>query len=87
MAKRCWSCAPEKNCVPVGRGREMIETICQGLQEDGVTVSISKLCQWFCIPRRAVYCRPTKSTPKVQERFAGPFKALIEEHRHLATAS
>ena len=25
----------------------MIETICQGLQADGITVSISKLCRWF----------------------------------------
>ena len=30
----------------------MIETIRQGLKEDGFIVSISKLCQWFDIPRR-----------------------------------
>lgn len=47
----------------------MIETICQGLNEDGfdVSVSISKICQWFAVPRRMVYYRPVKSAPKVQE--------------------
>jgi len=37
----------------------MIETIRQGLKEDGFTVSITKLCQWFDIPRRTVYYKPT----------------------------
>lgn len=32
----------------------MIETIRQGLKAEGVEVSISKLCQWFAIPRRTV---------------------------------
>ncbi|ETH67689.1 hypothetical protein L567_3167, partial [Bordetella pertussis STO1-CHLA-0006] len=30
----------------------MIETIRQGLQADGITVSIAKLCRWFNVPRR-----------------------------------
>jgi len=58
----------------------MIEMIRQGLKEDGLSVSISKLCQWFDIPRRTVYYRSTKSAPKVQEHFLEPIKALIEEH-------
>ena len=33
----------------------MIEGLQQGLKEDGFTVSISKLCQWFNVPRRTVY--------------------------------
>jgi transposase-like protein len=33
--KRCWSCVPEKIAVPAGRGREVIETIRQGLKEEG----------------------------------------------------
>src|SRR5690606_253171 len=69
----------KKIAVPVGRGREMIETIRQGLKEDGYTVSISKLCQWFGIPRRTVYYKPTKAAPKVKPELAERIKAMIEE--------
>ncbi|WP_323745022.1 IS3 family transposase [Noviherbaspirillum malthae] len=58
----------------------MIETIRQGLKEDGFTVSISKICQWFGVPRRTVYYKPVRSAPKVQDRFAGPIKAMIDEN-------
>ena len=58
----------------------MIETIRQGLKADGFDVSISTLCRWFGVPRRPVYYRPTKAEPKVQERFAEPIKAMIEEN-------
>ena len=58
----------------------MIEMIRQGLQEEDISVSISKLCQWFAVPRRTFYYRPTKAAPKIQERFAEPIKAVIEEH-------
>jgi putative transposase len=47
----------------------MILHIQQGLKEDGFTVSMTKLCRWFEVPRRTVYYKPVKSTPKVQERF------------------
>lgn len=57
----------------------MIETIRQGLKEDGFTVSISQLCRWFDIPRRTVYYKRVKATPGVQARFAEPIKALIEQ--------
>ena len=57
----------------------MIEMIRQGLQADGITVSISKLCRWFNVPRRSVYYRPVKAEPKVQARFAEQIKAMIEE--------
>ncbi len=30
----------------------MIETIRQGLQEDGLVVSVSKLCRWIGVPHR-----------------------------------
>jgi len=58
----------------------MIETIRQGLKDDGYTVSISQLCRWFGIPRRTVYYKATKKPPTVQERFATPIKQMIEEH-------
>lgn len=58
----------------------MIETIRQGLQADGITVSISKLCKWFEVPRRTVYYRPVKAVPSLQERFVTPIKAMIEEN-------
>ena len=58
----------------------MIETIRQGLKEDGFTVSISKICQWFGVLRRTVYYKPVKSAPKVQACFAAPIKAMIDEN-------
>lgn len=57
----------------------MIETIRQGLQAEGVTVSIAKLCRWFGVPRRTVYYKSVRSAPKVDAKFAEPIKALIEE--------
>jgi putative transposase len=58
----------------------VIETIRQGLKQDGFDVSISKICQWFAVSRRTVYYKPAKSEPKVQVRFAEPIKAMIEEN-------
>jgi len=58
----------------------VIETIRQGLKDDGYAVSISQLCRWFGIPRRTVYYKTTKKPPTVQERFAGPIKQMIEEN-------
>jgi putative transposase len=58
----------------------VIETIRQGLKEDGFTVSISKLCRWFGVPRRTVYYRPTRKSPRIQERFSVPIKQMIEEN-------
>ena len=57
----------------------MIEAIRQGLQADGIIVSISKPCRWFNVARRTVYYRPMKAEPKVQARFAEPIKAMIEK--------
>ena len=56
----------------------MIETIRQGLKEDGYNVSVAKLCRWFNVPRRTVYYKPVKAVPKVQDRFAKPIKTMIE---------
>ena len=58
----------------------MIETIRQGLKEEGVVVSISQLCRWFEVPRRTFYYQSVKSPPTVQPRFAEPIKALIEDN-------
>lgn len=57
----------------------MIETIHQGLQADGITVSIAKLCRWFKVPRRTVYYKAVKASPKLDPQFVAPIKALIEE--------
>ena len=40
---------------------------------------MSKLCNWFEVPYRTVYYRPTKAEPKLQERLLTPIKAMIEE--------
>jgi putative transposase len=57
----------------------MIETIRQAMKQDGFEVSISKLCRCFEIPRRTVYCRPTKAPTKVRERFVKPITEMIEQ--------
>jgi putative transposase len=58
----------------------VIESIRQGLKEDGFEVSISKLCQWFDVSRRTFYYRSVKAKPKVKARYAEPIKAMIEEN-------
>ncbi|WP_228028649.1 hypothetical protein [Donghicola mangrovi] len=63
----------------------MIRTLHEGLLADGIKVSIAKLCAWFCVPRRTVYYKPTKSAPKVVPRFAVPIKAMIEKEPWDAT--
>lgn len=56
----------------------MIEAARQGLKDDGIDVSIVKLCRWFGVARRTMYYRPTRAAPKVDARFAAPIKAMIE---------
>ena len=57
----------------------MIETIRQGLKDDGFEVSISKLCRWFEVPRRTIYYKAVKAEPKVKPELAAPIKAMIED--------
>ena len=57
----------------------MIEGLQQGLKDEGVTVSISKLCQWFNVPRRTVYYKPSKASLRLNPAFVEPIKAMIEE--------
>ena len=54
-------------------------SIQQGLREDGHEVPMAKLCRWFGVARRTVYYKARKGAPKLQERFVGPVKALIEQ--------
>ncbi len=56
----------------------MIEGLQQGLKVDVFTVSISKLCQWFNVPRRTVYYRPHKAPSRLNTAFLEPIKAMIE---------
>ncbi len=42
----------------------MILGLQQGLKEDGIEVSLVKLCQWFGVARRTVYYRVTKGQPR-----------------------
>lgn len=57
----------------------MIESVKQGLESEGVSVPMTKLCRWFEMPRRTLYYKPTKAAPKVQERFEAPIKAMIDQ--------
>jgi putative transposase len=54
----------------------VIQTVKQGLEAEGVTVPMTKLCQWFEVPGRSVYYKPTKSPPKVQELLERPIKTF-----------
>lgn len=55
----------------------MIRSLQQRLAQDGFKVSLVKLCQWFEMPRRTVYYRSVKATPKVQHHLVKPIKAMI----------
>lgn len=57
----------------------MITSLRQGLKDDGLEVSISKLRRWFGVARRSVYYKPAKGAPKVRSELAMPIKAMIEE--------
>lgn len=63
--------------VPAGRGRPVIETIHQGLDQDGFDVAVSKIRRWFDILRRTAYYKAVKAAPKVQARFADPIRKMI----------
>ena len=64
----------------------MILGLQKQLKDDGLEVSLVKLCRWFEVPRRTVYYTPTEAQPKLQERFVMPIKAMIEETPHSAIA-
>ena len=57
----------------------MIPLLQQELKAEGAKVSVVKLCKWFELPRRTVYCRPTKGAPELQKKFVTPIKAMIEQ--------
>lgn len=57
----------------------MIETIRQGLKEEGFEVSISQLCRWFNMSRRTFYYKATQSAPKLRPELVERVKALIEQ--------
>ena len=54
----------------------MIRTLHEGLLTDGFSVSLTKLCAWFDVPRRTVYYKPVKAPPKIDPAFEGPIKAI-----------
>ncbi len=56
----------------------MIASVRQGLKDEGVTLPLSRLCEWFEVPRRTMYYRSRRKPPVLQERFVRPIKALIE---------
>ena len=56
-----------------------MRSIQQGLRDEGIRVSMVKLCRWFEQPRRTMYYKPIKAPPKVRDELATPIKAMIEE--------
>ncbi|RWR10960.1 DUF1153 domain-containing protein [Sinirhodobacter populi] len=77
----CWNEPLDRHrSEPNGEcGRQMIQSIQQGLLAEGIKVPLTRLCAWFGVPRRTVYDRPTKAAPKVDPRFAELIKAMIEQ--------
>jgi putative transposase len=57
----------------------MILNLQQGLLADGCTVPVAKLRTWFGVPRRSVYCKPTRAAPNTNPALVAPIKALIEK--------
>ena len=57
----------------------MIASVRQGLQAEGIEVSMSALCRWFDVPRRTAYYRSVKAAPKVRQELSEPIHALIEQ--------
>ena len=53
--------ARKKVEFPVKRKREMIATVLQGLEAEGIEVSMTKLCRWFEVPRRTMYYQVDQS--------------------------
>ena len=53
-------------------------SIQQGMREEGLEVSMVKLCRWFGVARRSVYYKSVKATPKVKPELAEPIRELIE---------
>ncbi len=52
----------------------------QAVEELGAAIPMTKLCQWFDIPRWSAYYKPSQHEPKLQERFVQPIKAMIEAY-------
>ncbi|MFC3061694.1 hypothetical protein, partial [Paenirhodobacter populi] len=77
----CWNEPLERHrSEPNGEcGRQMIQSIQQGLLAEGIKVPLNRPCVWFGVPRRTVYDRPAKAAPKVDPRFAEPIKAIEQE--------
>lgn len=71
-ASRQFDLPPSKIEDWVDQAKAGMETIRQGLQEDDVDVSISKICRYLGIPRRTVYYRPVRSAPEVKPELEAP---------------
>ncbi len=41
----------------------MIASVRQGLKDEGRSVPLSRLCEWFEVPRRTMYYRSRKKPP------------------------
>jgi hypothetical protein len=63
----CWAAKTSDSDRQAGIGGAKGE----GFDEQAVPVVV--------VPRRSVYCKPTKSGPRVQERLERPIKDLIEQ--------
>ncbi len=57
----------------------MIDLVRQAAVDEGLTVSMTKLCQWFGSPLRSAHQRSQRSAPNVRPRFVEPIKAMIQE--------
>ena len=49
-----------------------MRSIQRGLKDEGFSVPMTKLCQWFGMARRMAYYKPTRSPAKVKPELAEP---------------
>ena len=60
----------------------MILDLQRALKDDGVVVSLVKLCNWFGVPRRTVYYKPTKGGNPPAKALTGEVEISRREFLH-----
>ena len=56
----------------------MIEQVISRLAEEGVTVSISQVCEWLDYPRRTFYYKEKRRQPGLNASLAGRIRRVID---------
>jgi len=57
-----------------------MHSVLQGLKDDGFSVPITNLCQWFGMARRTTYDKAIRSPAKVRPEPAEPIREMVEAY-------